>query len=95
MGLPRREALAVQMVDLMATDHDAITQDTLLSLAEEFDTEEIIELLYRAGNMIGTHRFVHVLDVLSDCEPVLPYSPEIVGASWKRAYGQVVTTAGT
>jgi hypothetical protein len=65
-----------------------------VKLAEEFDTEEIIELHYRAGNMIGTHRFVHVLDVLSDCQPVLSYSPETVRTSWKRAYGPVVTTAG-
>jgi alkylhydroperoxidase family enzyme len=95
MGLPRREALAVTMVDLMATDHDAITQETLLELAEEFDTEEIIELLYRAGHMVGTHRFVHVLDVLSDCEPVLSYSAETVRASWERAYGQAVMPANT
>jgi hypothetical protein len=95
MGLARREALAVQMVDLMATDHDAITPDTLLELAQEFDTEEIIELLYRAGHMVGTHRFVHVLDVLGDCEPVLSYSPENVRASWERAYGQALTPAST
>lgn len=88
LGLPRREALAVEMVDLMATDHDAIREETILELAEEFDTEEIVELLYRAGHMVGTHRFVHVLDVLSDCEPVLPYSQETVRAAWARAYGE-------
>jgi alkylhydroperoxidase family enzyme len=94
-GHPRREALAVRMVELMATDHDAIKPETLLELAEEFDTEEIIELLYRAGHMVGTHRFVHALDVLSDCEPVLSYAPDTVRASWDRAYGQVPAPADT
>jgi alkylhydroperoxidase family enzyme len=93
MGLPRREVLAIQIVDLMATDHDAITTDTLQSLSQEFDTEEIVELLYRAGSMIGSHRFVHVLDVLGDGEPVLKYTPETVRASWERAYGQAVVAA--
>lgn len=86
MGLPRREVLALQMVDLMATDHDAIDEATLVELSAEFDTEEIVELLYRAGNAIGTHRFVHVLDVLDDCQPVLGYDAEAVRAAWDRAY---------
>ena len=86
MGLPRREVLALQMVDLMATDHGAIDEATLLELAQVFDTEEIVELLYRAGNAIGTHRFVHVLDVLNDCQPVLGYDAEAVRAAWDRAY---------
>jgi alkylhydroperoxidase family enzyme len=86
-GLPRREALAITIVDLMATDHDAIDEALLLELAEEFDTEEIVELLYRAGQAVGSHRFVHVLDVLADSEPVLRYDRDAVRASWARAYG--------
>jgi alkylhydroperoxidase family enzyme len=86
-GLPRREALAMKIVDLMATDHDAIDEALLLQLAEEFDIEEIVELLYRAGQSVGSHRFVHVLDVLADSQPVLRYDPEAVRASWARAYG--------
>jgi alkylhydroperoxidase family enzyme len=86
-GLPRRETLAINIVDLMATDHDAIDEGLLLQLAEEFDTEEIVELLYRAGQAVGSHRFVHVLDVLADTKPVLAYDAETVRASWARAYG--------
>jgi alkylhydroperoxidase family enzyme len=86
IGLPRREALAIKIVDLMATDHDAIDEALLLELAEEFDTEEIVELLYRAGQAVGSHRFVHVLDVLASTNPVLPYDAEAVRASWARAY---------
>jgi len=86
-GLPRREALALQTVETMATDHDAIDESTLRELAEEFDTEEIVELLYRCGHAVGSHRFVHVLDVLGDSEPTLLYSADAVRASWERAYG--------
>jgi alkylhydroperoxidase family enzyme len=86
-GLPHREALAIRVVDLMATDHDAIDEAFLLELAEEYDTEEIVELLYRAGQAVGSHRFVHVLDVLGNTAPVLPYDGQIVRASWARAYG--------
>jgi hypothetical protein len=86
LGLPRREALALQVVEMMATDHDAIDEHVLKELAEAFDTEEIVELLYRCGHAVGTHRFVHVLDVLGDTEPVLSYSADAVHASWERAY---------
>jgi len=87
MGLPRRERLAVQVTDMMATDHDAIDERVLRELAEEFDTEEIVELLYRCGQAVGAHRFVHVLDVLGNTEPVLSFTGDAVRASWERAYG--------
>jgi alkylhydroperoxidase family enzyme len=93
MGL-RREALAIGIVDLMGTDHDAIDATVILELAQVFDTEEIVELLYRAGTMIGMHRFVHVLDVLGETAAVLPYDAEAVRASWDRAYG-VAAQPGT
>lgn len=93
-GLSRRETLAVKVVDRMATDHDAIDEAVLLELAEEFDTEEIVELLYRAAQSVGTHRFVHVLDVLSADAPVLRYDAEAVRESWARAYGVSAHTDG-
>jgi alkylhydroperoxidase family enzyme len=85
LGLSRRDTLAVELLERMAIDHHSITDATVLELADEFDTEEIVELLYRCGQMIGNHRFVHVLDVLGDGEPVLEYSPETVRESWERA----------
>ena len=89
MGLPRREELAIRVMDLMATDHHAIDDAMVKELTEEFSTEEIIELLYRAGHMVGAHRFVHVLDVLGESAPVIPYDPEVLRASWERAYGAI------
>jgi alkylhydroperoxidase family enzyme len=86
LGLPRRETLALQVVETMAMDHDAIDEQVLQELAEEFDTEEIVELLYRCGHAVGTHRFVHVLDVLGESEPVLSYSADAVRAAWDRSY---------
>lgn len=85
-GLQAHEVLALKAVDLMATDHDAIDEAFLLTLAEQFDTEEIVELLYRAGQSVGSHRFVHVLDVLGNTEPVLGYDPTAVQTSSKHAY---------
>lgn len=94
LGLNAKEALGVRMVDLMATDHDAIDEATIRTLAEQFDTEEIVELLYRAGQAVGSHRFVHVLDVLNpDRAPVLGYDADTVRASWARAYGSVSAPA--
>jgi alkylhydroperoxidase family enzyme len=87
LGLPRREELAITVMDLMATDHHAIDDAVILELREEFTTEEIVELLYRAGQMVGAHRFVHVLDVLGDTTPVLPYDPGALRSSWERASG--------
>jgi hypothetical protein len=84
-GFPPREARAMKVVDLMAMDHEAIDEELLLTLAEQFDTEEIVELLYRAGQSVGSHRFAHVLDVLGNTEPVLGYDPDAVQRSWGRA----------
>jgi alkylhydroperoxidase family enzyme len=89
LGLPRREELAIRVVDLMATDHHAIDDAMFLELSGEFSTEEIVELLYRAGHMVGAHRFVHVLDVLGESTPVIAYDPEVLRESWERAYGAV------
>jgi len=89
LGLPGREALAIRTLDLMATDHHAIDEAFILELATEFTTEAIVELLYRAGQMVGAHRFVHVLDVLGEATPVLPYDPGALRASWEAAYGAI------
>jgi hypothetical protein len=69
----------------MSTDLHSIDDDTVRELATEFDAEEIVELAYICGQMIGGHRFVHVLDVLGDGEPVVKYDAEAVRKSWERA----------
>lgn len=81
----RREVLALKLLDTMSTDLHSIDDDTVRELATEFDAEEIVELAYICGQMIGGHRFVHVLDVLGDGEPVVKYEAEAVRKSWERA----------
>jgi alkylhydroperoxidase family enzyme len=70
-GANERERLAIRLVDLMATDHHAIDSAFFRQLAEEFSREEIVELAWYAGQVVGGHRFMHVLDVLGDDEPVI------------------------
>jgi alkylhydroperoxidase family enzyme len=67
----RRELLAVRLVDLMATDHHAIDDDFLRELASVFTVEEIVEMGWYAGTLVGGHRFMHMLDVLGDSRPVV------------------------
>lgn len=67
----RRELLALRLVDLMATDHHAIDDDFLQELATAFSVEEIVEMAWYAGTLIGGHRFMHVLDALGDGRPIL------------------------
>jgi alkylhydroperoxidase family enzyme len=70
-GYSDRERLAIQMVDLMATDHHAIDDDFIREMAKHFTVEEIVEIGYFAGQTIGAHRFMHVLDALGEGEPVV------------------------
>jgi alkylhydroperoxidase family enzyme len=66
-----RERLAIRFVDLLATDHYAVDAAFVGELGEVFTTEEIVELGWFAGQAIGTHRFMHALDVLGDEAPVI------------------------
>jgi alkylhydroperoxidase family enzyme len=58
-------------VDLLTTDHHAVDAAFIGELAAVFTTEEIVELGWFAGQAIGTHRFMHALDVLGDEAPVI------------------------
>jgi len=80
--LDERERRALEFLDLLATDHWAIDDDTYRALAEVFTTAEIVELGETCGRMIGLHRFLHTLDTLGDAPPVIPYDPAQVGATW-------------
>jgi alkylhydroperoxidase family enzyme len=66
-----RERLAIRFVDLLATDHHAVDAVFIGELGTVFTTEEIVELGWFAGQAIGTHRFMHALDVLGDEAPVI------------------------
>ena len=81
-GLGERERLALEFLDLLATEHHRIGDDMYRRLAAHFTTAEIIELGSTCGHMIGTHRFLHTLDVFGEREPVIAYAPGQVGVAW-------------
>jgi alkylhydroperoxidase family enzyme len=85
--LTERERLALQFIDLLATDHHKIGDEIYRGLAEVFTTAEIIELGRTCGHMIGTHRFIHTLDPYGDEPPVIRYDPAQVGVSWADLHG--------
>jgi hypothetical protein len=76
-----RERRALEFLDLLATDHHAIDDDTYRRLAEVFTTAEIVELGQTCGGMIGLHRFLHTLDPLGTRPPVIAYDPAQVGVT--------------
>lgn len=81
-GLSERERRALLFLDLLATDHHKIDDDTYRGLAEVFTTAEIIELGSTCGHMIGTHRFIHTLDPYGEAAAVIRYDPAQVGVTW-------------
>ena len=81
-NLSDRERLALEFLELLATDHHRIGDDVYRRMARHFSTAEIIELGTTCGHMIGSHRFLHTLNVFGDDDPVIPYAPEQVGATW-------------
>lgn len=83
--LDERERRALEFLDLLATDHHAIDDDTYRGLAEVFTTAEIVELGQTCGGMIGLHRFLHTLDPRGDAPPVIAYDPAQVGVSRAEA----------
>jgi len=85
--LSTRERRALEFLDLLATDHWSIGDETYRSLAEVFTTAEIVELGSTCGHMIGTHRFIHTLDPYGDAPPVIPFDPDHVGVSWDELHG--------
>jgi alkylhydroperoxidase family enzyme len=66
-----RERLAIRFVDLLATDPAGLDEGFYAQLGHHFSVEEIVELGWYAGQAIGTHRFMHSLDVLGGGDPVL------------------------
>ncbi|HEY0960013.1 MAG TPA: hypothetical protein VGE05_12185 [Novosphingobium sp.] len=85
--LSPRERLAMEFIDLLATDHHKIGDDLYARMAEHFTTAEIVEVGMVAGKSIGTHRFLHTLNVFGETPPAIPYDPAQVGTTWKRLHG--------
>ena len=82
-----REQRALEFLDLLATDHHRIGDETYRGLAEVFTTAEIIGLGQTCGHMIGTHRFIHTLDPYGDGEPVIGFDPAQMGVTWSELHG--------
>jgi alkylation response protein AidB-like acyl-CoA dehydrogenase len=66
-----RERLAIAMVDRMALDLSALDGALLLEMAKVFTTEEIVEIGWYASQVIGGHRFMHMLDALGEDTPAI------------------------
>jgi alkylhydroperoxidase family enzyme len=81
-----RERLALEYLELMATDHHRIDDAVYRRLAGHFTTAEIIELGMTSSHMIGTHRFMHTLNVYGDSDPVIGYDPGQVGRTWAQVH---------
>lgn len=89
--LSERERLGLEFLEMLATDHHRIGDDLFRRLAQHFTTAEIVELGSTCGHMIGTHRFLHAIDVFGDADPVIPYAPEQVGITWAELQAETVT----
>lgn len=76
-----RERLALRFMTLMHTDHHRIDSEFYRQLHEVFTTAEIIELAMFAATSVGSHRFLHTLDLLGDAPPAIPFDPAQMGAS--------------
>ena len=81
-----RERLALEYLELMATDHFRIDDAVYRRLAEHFTTAEIIELGLTTSHMIGTHRFMHTLNIYGDTDPAIAYDPAQVGRTWAEVH---------
>jgi alkylhydroperoxidase family enzyme len=74
-SLTHQERMAIEFLDLLSADHDAIDDDFYRELAEVFTAAQIIELGFTCANSMGLHRFIHTLDVFGDSAPVIAYDP--------------------
>jgi alkylhydroperoxidase family enzyme len=79
--LTDQERLAIEFLDLLSADHHAIDDEMYRRLGEVFTAAQIIELGFTCANTMGTHRFIHTLDVFGNGEPVIPYDPSQVDTS--------------
>jgi hypothetical protein len=93
-GLSARERIALEYLSLLANDHHSIGDELYRRLAEHFSTAEIVELGLTCARMIGTHRFMHTMDIFGTCEPAIRYDERQVGATWAEVQA-VAEAAGT
>lgn len=77
-NLTEQERLAVEFLDLLSADHHAINDETYRRLGKVFTVAQIIELGFTCATTMGTHRFIHTLDVFGDSAPVIAFDPDQV-----------------
>jgi alkylhydroperoxidase family enzyme len=80
--LTERERLALEFLERLSNDHRNIDDDFYRRLAGCFTTAEIVELGLTCAHTMGTHRFMHTLDVYREAAPVIAYDPAQVGVAW-------------
>jgi alkylhydroperoxidase family enzyme len=85
--LTPREQIALEYLQLLATDHFKIGDEMYRRLAEHFTSGEIVELGLTCSHMIGTHRFMHTMNIYGDTDPVINYDPRQVGRTWAEVHG--------
>ncbi len=73
--LTEQERLAVEFLDLLSADHHAIDDEIYRRLGKVFTAAQIVELGFTCANAMGTHRFIHTLDVFGTSPPVIAYRP--------------------
>ena len=88
--LTRQEQLAVEFLDLLSADHHAIDDEVYRRLGEVFTAAQIVELGFTCANAMGTHRFIHTLDVFGTGDPVIRYGRDQVDTAMPDGSGAVV-----
>ncbi len=74
-GMTHRERLAISFYDRLSDDYETLDEAFFIELAAEFSTAEIVELGWRCATMLGSHRFFHSLDLLTEGPATLPFDP--------------------
>ncbi len=80
--LTEQERLAVEFLDLLSADHHAIDDEVYRRLAKVFTAAQIVELGFTCATTMGTHRFIHTLDVFGDSAPVIAFDPDQVDTAY-------------
>jgi alkylhydroperoxidase family enzyme len=79
--LSPQEAMAVEFIDLLSSDHHAMDDEFYSRLSQHFTAAQIVELGFMSASAMGLHRFIHTLDVYGDAAPVIGYSPDQIDAA--------------
>lgn len=71
--LSDRERVALAFQRQLHLDHWSIDDNTYRGLAEVFSTAEVVELTVHITTLMGSGRWLHTLQMLSDAEPIVAW----------------------